>query len=109
MFSDGPVPPVDKTQIGSRIKEIRKKAGLTQEQFGERIGFHKNQVYYVEVGKSIPSDDFIAAVSREFRVGYLWLRTGEADERDPVDDRLIEWLRRNPEVARELRVKAGLD
>ena len=109
MFSDEPVPPVDKTQIGSRIKEIRKKAGLTQEQFGERIGFHKNQVYYVEVGKSIPSDDFIAAVSREFRVSYLWLRTGEADERDPVDDRLIEWLRRNPEVARELRVKAGLD
>ena len=38
-----------------------------------------------------------------------WLRTGEADERDPVDDRLIEWLRKNPEIARELRIKAGLD
>ena len=45
----------------------------------------------------------------------MWLETGEADERDPVDDRLdrlyrlIEWLRLNPEIARELRIKAGLD
>jgi hypothetical protein len=36
------------------------------------------------------------------------LRTGEADERNPVDDRLdrlIECLRKNPEIARELRIK----
>jgi len=26
-----------------------------------------------------------------------------------VDDGLIEWLRRNPEVARELRIRGGLD
>ena len=44
-----------------------------------------------------------------------WLRTGEADERDSVDDRLdrldrlIEWLRLNPEIERELRIKAGVD
>jgi hypothetical protein len=48
-------------------------------------------------------------VSREFKVSFLWLRTGEADERDPVDDRLIEWLRRNPEISRELRIRGGLD
>ena len=48
-------------------------------------------------------------MSREFEVGVDWLRTGKADERDPVDDRLIEWLRKNPEIARELRVKGGLD
>ena len=38
-----------------------------------------------------------------------WLRTGGTDEKDPVDDRLIEWPRMNPGVARELRIKAGLD
>ena len=98
-----------KLRLDLGSKRCRKKAGLTQAEFGDRIGFHKNQVYYVEVGKSIPSDGFIAAVSREFRVSYSWLRTGEANERDPVDDRLIEWLRRNPEVARELRIRGGLD
>ena len=63
----------------------------------------------VESGKYIPSDRFLAAVSREFKVSVDWLRTGEANERDPVDDRLIEWLRKNPERARELRIEAGLD
>ena len=100
---------VDKGLIGSRIRDVRKRKGLSQTEFGERIGFHKNQVYNVENGKSIPSDEFLSAVSREFKVSFLWLRTGEADERDPVDDRLIEWLRRNPEIARELRIRGGLD
>ena len=104
-----PMAAVDKSTIGNRMRDVRKKAGLTQKKFADKIGFHKNQVYNVEVGKSIPSDDFLAAVSREFKVGVDWLRTGQADERDPVDDRLIEWLRRNPEIARELRSKAGLD
>ena len=100
---------VDKGLIGSRIRELRKGKGLSQAEFAERIGFHKNQVYNVENGKSIPSDEFLSAVSREFNVSYLWLRNGDSDDRDPVDDRLIEWLRRNPEVAMELRIRGGLD
>lgn len=100
---------VDKCLIGSRIRDVRKGKGLSQAEFGERIGFHKNQVYNVENGKSIPSDEFLSAVSKEFNISYLWLRTGVSDERDPVDDRLIEWLRRNPEVAMELRIRGGLD
>lgn len=102
-------PAVDRSAIGGRVREIRKRQGLTQQQFADRIGFHKNQVYNVENGKSRPSDEFLSAVSREFMVGFDWLNTGEADEKDPVDERLIEWLRRNPDIARELRLKAGLE
>ena len=100
---------VSKSGIAARVREVRKKEGLTQAEFAQRIGCHKNQVSNVESGKYIPSDRFLAAVSREFKVSVDWLRTGEADERDPVDDRLIEWLRKNPERARELRIEAGLD
>ena len=55
----------------------------------------------------------MACVAEKFRVSVDWLsvdwlRTGEADERDPVDDRL-DRLKLNPEIARELRIKAGLD
>lgn len=99
----------DKGRIGERIKKVRQDNRLSQAAFAERIGFHKNQVYNVENGKSIPSDEFLSAVSREFNVSYLWLRNGDSDDRDPVDDRLIEWLRRNPEVAMELRIRGGLD
>ena len=60
---------VDKGLIGSRIRDVRMGKGLSQAEFGKRIGFHKNQVYNVENGKSIPSDEFLSAVSREFNVG----------------------------------------
>lgn len=48
-------------------------------------------------------------MAQKFMVSVDWLWTGETDEKDPVDDRLIEWPRMNPGVARELRIKAGLD
>ena len=99
---------VSREEIGRRIREVRKKEGLTQSEFADWIACHKNQVSNVERGKYIPSDRFLGVVAREFKVSVDWLRTGEADERDPVDDSLIEWLRKNPEIARELRVKAGL-
>ena len=38
--------------------------------------------------------------------------TGKGQRRaseDPVDDRLIAWLREHPEIARELRNRGGLD
>ena len=97
---------------GERIKEIRKRERLTQEQFGEKIGFSKNYIYYVETGKNIPSDDFLNSVSCTFGVNFAWLKKGEGNIEmlgDPVDDRLIEWLRKNPDVARELRICGGLD
>ena len=95
--------------IDKRIRDVRKKAGLTQQEFADRIGYHKNQVSNVETGRFNPSNRFLASVGEKFMVSVDWLRTGEADERDPVDDRLIKWLRENPDVARELRIKAGLD
>ena len=62
-----------------------------------------------ESGKYIPLNRFLARVGEKFMVSVDWLRTGESDERDPVDDRLIEWLRENPDFAREIRIRGGLD
>ena len=102
----------DTSGIGERVKQVRKREGLTQEQFGNSIGFHKNQVYYVEIGKCLPSDDFVSKVCRKYRIRIDWLMygTGEMDATsDGVDDRLIEWLRENPDIVRELRLRGGLD
>mgnify|MGYP002625383593 CR=1 FL=1 len=99
----------DKAGIGSRVREVRNRAGLTQAEFGKQVGFHRNQVCNIETGKSVPSEAFLAAVSRQFKVGIDWLVTGQGESKDPVDDRLIDWLRKNPELARELRIRGGLD
>jgi len=45
---------------------------------------------------------------KQFSPGNMTQNRGRSVA-DPVDDKLIEWLRRNPEIARELRIRGGLD
>ncbi len=45
----------DKKRIGRRIRTIRNKAGLTQEEFGERINLSKNHISDIERGVSLPT------------------------------------------------------
>ena len=107
-----PTPAIDKEQIGGRVKEVRERLGLSQRNFADLIGFHKNQVGNVELGKSIPSEEFLISIAKKFNISISWLKTGEGEMKitgDPVDARLIEWLRKNPEIARELRIRGGLD
>ena len=90
LFTDSLEHGVNIAGIDKRIRDVRKKAGLTQQEFADRIGYHKNQVSNVETGRFNPSNRFLASVGEKFMVSVDWLRTGEADERDPVDDRLIK-------------------
>ena len=63
-------------EIKDRIKKIRKKYGLTQEKFGERIGVKQNTVAQYEMGRNIPLDSVISLICKEFNVREEWLRTG---------------------------------
>ena len=40
-------------QVGSAVKQTRKRQGLTQEQLGEKMGVQKAQISKIESGKSI--------------------------------------------------------
>lgn len=65
--------------IGARIKQIRKTAGLTQQKFAEQIGLKRNTVGNYEINLITPSDRTITDICREFNVNEIWLRTGEGD------------------------------
>lgn len=112
MFPEGgEVGEADKDNAGARIKLIRKGASLTQEQFAAKIGYSKMQIHSVESGKTVPSNEFLKCVASAFDVNYEWLLTGVGKmeaESAVLDDSLIEWLRQNPEVIRELRSRSGL-
>ena len=62
-----------------RIKELRNAAGLTQQEFADRIGVKRNTVATYEMGRSTPSDSAITLICREFNVNETWLRTGEGE------------------------------
>ena len=64
----------------SRIREIRKEQGLTQEAFGERIGIQQNSVARIESGNRMPSEPVIRAICREFGVSRTWLENGIGDK-----------------------------
>lgn len=63
----------------NRIKEIRTKLGLTQQEFADAIKVKRNTVATYEMGRSVPSDAAIALICKEFSVNERWLRTGEGE------------------------------
>ena len=66
--------------MNERISLIRKEAGLTQEEFGTRIGnLSRNYIWMIEKGDRTPSDRTISDICREFNVSEEWLRTGEGE------------------------------
>ena len=64
-----------------RIKELRKSLGLTQKDFGERLGVQANTITSYESGVRTPNNSMIET----------WLRTGEGD--------MKQKLTRNQEIA----------
>lgn len=59
-----------------RIRQVRKDAGLTQVEYGKRLGVAGNTVTNYENGMREPSNAIITAICREFSVNEEWLRTG---------------------------------
>ena len=60
-----------------RIKELRKKQGLTQQKLGELIGVKKSSISQWENDEHSPSGDNLAQLSRVFGVSAHWLATGK--------------------------------
>ena len=72
--------------MNKRIKMVRKSKGLTLEKFGERIGITASACSTIENGKNNASDQTIRSICREFNVSEHWLRTGEGEMYNAVDE-----------------------
>lgn len=59
-----------------RIKYLRKSMGLTQTEFGRRLGVTTSAISGYELGTISPSDAIIRSICREFGVREEWLRDG---------------------------------
>lgn len=65
--------------MNTRIKDLRKHLGLSQSEFGEKIGLKGNTITNYENNLRTPSDAVIYSICREFNVSERWLRTGEGE------------------------------
>lgn len=66
-------------ELKDRIAEVRKSFGLTQKDFGEKIGVAANTVTNYESGNRTPLDTVLVSICREFNVSEEWLRTGAGE------------------------------
>lgn len=80
------------TMIGDRIKSIRKKNGLSLEQFGERVGVSKSGMSKIERAENGTTDQTIKSICREFGVNEHWLRTGEGEMLDASNPSILARL-----------------
>lgn len=69
--------------MNDRINQIRRKEGMSQRKFADRIGVSENYVWMMEKGDRVPSDRTIADICREFGISEEWLRTGNGEMYKP--------------------------
>lgn len=66
--------------MGNRIKKVRIKLNLTQNEFAKKIGISQNTIANYECGRRIPSEQVIVSICREFNVDRDWLVDGEGND-----------------------------
>jgi len=62
--------------IGERLKYIRKSEGLTQAEFGAKLGVSESAISNYESEKRPLSDSLIKLVCKTFKYYYDWLSEG---------------------------------
>ena len=82
--------------MNERVKEIRKKLGLTLDKFGERLGVGKAALSRIENGSNGVTEQMLKSICREFNVSEEWLRNGTGEMFIELDkeDVLMEWAGR---------------
>ena len=66
-----------KSAIGERLKQVRRRLGMTQKEFAEALGVHPMTLSKYESGKWNPSEKFLRLIEAKFDVNYNWLLKGE--------------------------------
>lgn len=65
--------------MNERIKQLRKRMNLNQEEFGKRLGVTKTAISKMELGTYNITDTMLKLICSEFNINENWLRTGEGE------------------------------
>ena len=88
--------------MNERIKSLRKRLNMTQEQFAARLGIKRGAIANYEIGRNVPVDSVVSLICREFGVNEAWLRTGEGEMFAPAPTNELDALAdRYPDLTHE--------
>lgn len=101
----------------TRIKEVREHLGLSQTEFGKRLGISRDAVSNLEYNrlkKPEQKEPIIKLICREFGVSETWLRTGVGEpyevrtREEEMGDLLGSLMKDSPESSRSRLITALL-
>lgn len=87
--------------VGRLLKKWRERAGLTQQQLGDAIGYSLEHVSSVEQGRRLPKEEFLTAADRVLRAeGMILEMLGDVEKaRYPKKVRdLTKWEKQSVEI-----------
>lgn len=70
-------------EIRERIAILRKTLGLSQRQFGERVGVKRTTITNYEMGRNKPNELARQRICKEYGVRREWLEFGEGEMFEP--------------------------
>jgi len=79
-----------KMLLGARIKEIRKRCGLSQDQLAEKVGIEAKYLSRIEVGKRYPSLETLEHIADSLQVEMQELFNYFHQDSDAISPRGIE-------------------
>ncbi len=79
-------------ELKDRIKKLRMSLGLSQEEFGRKIGKSKRTIQYWEQGKIAPPENILHLIEQTFNVNPEWLREGKGEMFLPKPKSNLEFL-----------------
>ncbi|WP_404480026.1 helix-turn-helix transcriptional regulator [Novosphingobium sp. BL-52-GroH] len=88
----------------NRIREYRKKAGLSQAELGERVGLHQTQIGNLENGGRNLTFEWARRIAKalEVRLADLLSEEDNPDRLEPAERELVHHYRKADETQKHL-------
>lgn len=72
--------------MNERIKQLRLELGLSQEEFGNRLGVGRGAITNIELNKVKPKPLFVSLICKTYGVRESWLRDGAGPMYTTMDE-----------------------
>lgn len=73
---------MDVKTMGSRIRELREEAGMSQPQLAAKVYTYRGNICYIERGRRLPTLDTLVAIADLFDVSLDYLCAREEENRN---------------------------
>jgi transcriptional regulator with XRE-family HTH domain len=101
---DDPEPAVDFFHsVGRQLKLLRERAGMTQAELGERLGYSEEQISSLERGRRVPQERFLERADELLDAGGLLKAVIEDIKKAKAKSRVqhLSWFRRYARLEQE--------